>query len=90
MLSDAENEVVIQTSGGFLKDIEIILKNVKPNGDILHLTDDLYIDKLVSVIWRYQKLVGVNFEGLKTQGYNLASCEILSCKKLLSVIWHFI
>ncbi|XP_052081230.1 uncharacterized protein LOC127719255 [Mytilus californianus] len=48
MLSDAENEVIIQTSGGFLKDIEIILKNVKPNGDILHPNDDLYIDKLVA------------------------------------------
>ncbi|VDI04283.1 Hypothetical predicted protein, partial [Mytilus galloprovincialis] len=48
MLSDAENEVVIQTSGGFLKDIEIILKNVKPNGDILNPNDDLYIDKLVA------------------------------------------
>ncbi|CAC5381353.1 unnamed protein product [Mytilus coruscus] len=48
MRSNNANEVIIQTSGGFLKDIEVIIKNVKPNSGILHPNDDLYINKQVA------------------------------------------
>lgn len=55
MRSNNANEIIIQTSGGFLKDIEVIIKNVKPNSDILHPNDDLYINNQVS-IWDISKV----------------------------------
>lgn len=48
MLSDNENEVKINTSGGFVKNIVITIRNIQPNNTILHPSDELYIEKRVS------------------------------------------
>ncbi|XP_071145135.1 uncharacterized protein [Mytilus edulis] len=43
MLSDNKNEVIIKATGGFVRDIEIVIKNIKPYTDILHPKNALYI-----------------------------------------------
>ncbi|XP_052083601.1 uncharacterized protein LOC127720901 [Mytilus californianus] len=48
MLSDNDNEVVIETSGGFLRNIEITIRNIQPNSNILHPSDELFIEQQVA------------------------------------------
>jgi hypothetical protein len=40
MLSDRPNEVIIKTTGGSLKDIDVYITNVQPIDTILLPTDD--------------------------------------------------
>ena len=51
MLSDRPNEVIIKTTGGSLKDIDVYITNVQPRDTILLPTDDNYIDNLVSLLY---------------------------------------
>ncbi|CAC5401161.1 unnamed protein product [Mytilus coruscus] len=46
-LSDNENEVIIKATGGFVRDIDIVIRNIKPNSNILHPDDELYIEQRV-------------------------------------------
>ncbi|CAG2216212.1 unnamed protein product [Mytilus edulis] len=48
MLGNSSNEIVIQTDEGSIRDTTIIITNVKPNGTILHPSDNLYIEKRVA------------------------------------------
>ncbi|CAG2211662.1 unnamed protein product [Mytilus edulis] len=48
MLSDNDNEVVIETAGGFLRNIEMTIRNIEPNSNILHPSDELYIEQPVA------------------------------------------
>lgn len=52
MLSDNKNEVIIKATGGFVRDIEIVIKNIKPYTDILHPKNALYIRHRVSFIFK--------------------------------------
>lgn len=50
-LGNNMNEVIIEATGGFLRDIDIVIKNIRPNIDILHPNDLLYIRHRVSLFY---------------------------------------
>ena len=53
MLSDRPNEVIIKTTGGSLKGIDVYVTNVQPIDTILHPTDEDYIENLVSNVYTF-------------------------------------
>ncbi|XP_052090897.1 uncharacterized protein LOC127727822 [Mytilus californianus] len=48
MLTDRPNEILIKTTGGSLKDMEVYITNISPKSTILHPNDDNYIENSIS------------------------------------------
>jgi hypothetical protein len=71
MLSDRPNEVIIKTTGGSLKDIDVYITNVQPMDTILLPTDDNYIDNLVSLLYIY-----VHFDRLILLRFTYYGCGV--------------
>ncbi|VDI70196.1 Hypothetical predicted protein [Mytilus galloprovincialis] len=48
MLTDRPNEILIKTTGGSLKDMEVYITNISPMSTILHPNDENYIENSIS------------------------------------------